>query len=132
MLPDHDRDRAPQYLFRIEYVIDLLVLQKSIRMDTRAGGIEVPAYERRPRIDVIFQLLFKVICNLRDGAQVHTVLRSFELHIFDRHRFDRAISRALSDAQHRAVDRRRAIQPCRCRIAYDFIEIVVPVPFQQS
>ena len=74
-----------QQLFRIENVVDLLVLQKPVSVDACTGDVEVPAHEGRHGGDVIANLVLEVVGDLCDGGGVHAVQRATERGVFKHH-----------------------------------------------
>ena len=100
-------------------------------MDAGAGHIEVSADKRGTRRNFITDLLFKIPRDFRNYGEIHAVVCPAQRSIFNCHCLKGAVSCALSDAEHGAVDRGAAVQPCRCGVGYDLVKIVMPVPFQK-
>ena len=127
---EQDGRLSMQQPFRVEDVVNLLVLHQAVRVDAGARHVEIPADERRHRRNVVVQLLPVVFADLGDHRRVHAVHRSAQRSVLHDHRFERHVSGALPDAEQRAVDRARAVEPCRGRVGDRLIKIVVAVPFE--
>ena len=128
---DGDARRAAEDLFGIEDVVDLGIFEHAVRMDARAGGVERAPDEGRCGGDDVAELGLEIARDVGNGGKIHAVVRAAQRSVFDGHRFERAVARALADAEQRAVDRARAVQPRRGGVGDDFIKIVVAVPLEQ-
>ena len=122
---------AVQNLFGVENIVDFGVFEHAVRMDARTSRVECAPDKGRLRRDDIAELRFEIARDVGDGGKVHAVGRAAQGRVLDGHRLERAVARALADAEQRAVDRARAVQPRRGGVGDDLIEIVVPVPFEQ-
>ena len=99
-------------------------------MDTSARGVEVAPDERRHRRDVVADLVLEVVGDLGDDRRVHAVERAAQRRILEHHRLERDVARALADAQQRAVDRARAVEPRGRGVDDGLVKVVVPVPLE--
>ena len=122
--------RAIQKLARVEDVVDFLVLHQTVGVDAGTGHVEVGTHERRAGRDLVADFLFKILADLGDHRQIHSVGGAPEGGVFDDHGLQRAVARPLTDAEEGAVHTGCAVQPGGGRIGNHLVEIVVTVPFQ--
>ena len=130
VLPDHHRLPAAQQLLRVEDVVDLRVLEQSVRVDAGAGHVEVAAHEGGHHRNVVANLLVEVVGDLSDHGGVHAVEGATQRGVLHHHGLQRDVARALADAQQRAVHRGSAVEPGRRGVRHRLVEVVVAVPLQ--
>jgi hypothetical protein len=75
-LSDLNCGRTVEKLLGVEYVVYLLVLEKSVGVDARAGNVKVFAHKGGHRRNVVSHLALEVVCNVGDSRGVHTVKAS--------------------------------------------------------
>ena len=124
--------RSAENFLGIEYIVDLLVLQKSVSVNTRAGNIEVSSGKRSSGRNFISDLVLEVTGDLGNCGQIHTVGSSAERSILNSHSFNRTVTCTLTDTKHRAVDGSATVKPSSGSIGNDLIEVVVTVPLQET
>ena len=124
-------NRTVQEFFRVKYIINLFVFQKTVCMDTSSCHIKILSHKRRSLRDMITNLFFVILCKLCDNGGIHTAQVSAKLCIFKYHGLQWCISGTLSDAKQRCVDTAGTVQPCSGRIADSLIKIVMSVPLDE-
>ncbi len=80
------------------------LVAKAVGMDPRAGKIELPAHQGCHRRDAIADPFSVVLRDLRDRRGIHTVHGAAKAGVFEDHRLERAIARALADPEQGGVD----------------------------
>ena len=129
---DGNARRTVEHLRRVEDVINFRIFEHAVGMDARTGGVErAPDKGRHGRND-ISEFVFKVTGYVRDRREIHAVVGAAQGGVFDRHRLERAVARALADAEQRTVDGTCTVQPRRRRVGHHFVEVVVAVPLEQG
>ena len=81
----------PRNLSVSKDIVDLLVLQKTVRMDARPGHIEVLADERRSGRHMVADLLLIVFCQLCDDSGVHSIQSAAKLGVLKYHSLQRRV-----------------------------------------
>ena len=100
-------------------------------MDSCTGNIEILSDKRCPRRDSVADLFLVILCNLCDHSCVHAIQCSSKLCIFKYHSFQRCITGTFTDSKQRTVYTACTVQPCGCRIADCFVEIVMSMELDQ-
>ena len=99
-------------------------------MNAGPRDVEIPSNQRIVARNLKSQFLSGILGQLSYRRIVDAFVHPFQLGVFNNQRLQRRIACSLAIAEYRRVGGAAAVQPRRCRVNLNLMQIVMTVPFE--